>query len=160
MFDAGQEDTQPKETKLLIGLFVVVALIAIGALYYFISHGSTNNAPSPSPAAQAAATTAGPADALHDLKIIRTSMEKDRNGTTAMWSVTIQNRSNAYAYSQVKYETSYIGPDEKPILVNQGVLKDSFSPGEQKSAEFSDALYPAATARYTFKIKEAKSVAE
>lgn len=158
MFEAGQEDTQPKSTKMWIGIFVVVALIALGGLYYFISQGSANNASAP--AAQAAATPAGPADALHDLKIIRTSMEKDRNGTTAMWSVTLQNRSNAYAYSQIQYETSYIGADEKPILVNQGMLKDSFSPGEQKSAEFSDALYPAATVRYTFKIKEAKSAAE
>ncbi len=158
MFEAGQEDTQPKSTKMWIGLFVVVAVIALGALYYFISKGSVNKGPSP--AAQAAAAAAGPADAIHDLKIIRTSMDKDRNGTTAMWSVTIQNRSSAYAYSEIGYETSYIGADDKPILVNQGTLKDSYSPGEQKSAEFSDALYPAGTARYTFKIKEAKSVAE
>ncbi len=158
MFEAGQEDTQPKSTKMWIGLFVVVALIAIGALYYFISKGSANQGPSP--AAQAAAAAAGPADAIHDLKIIRTSMDKDRNGTTAMWSVTIQNRSNAYAYSEIKYQTSYIGADDKPILVNEGTLKDAFSPGEQKSAEFSDALYPAGTARYTFKIKEAKSAVE
>jgi hypothetical protein len=158
MFEAGQEDTQPKSTKMWIGIFVVVAVIALGGLYHFISQGSDNK--ETSPAAQAAAASAGPADALHDLKIIRSSMEKDRNGTTAMWSVTIQNRSNGYAYSNIQYETSYIGADDKPILVNQGVLKDSFSPGEQKSAEFSDALYPAGTARYTFKIKEAKSAAE
>jgi hypothetical protein len=158
MFEAGQEDTQPKSTKMWIGIFVVVALIALGALYHFISKGSANS--EPSPAAQASAAPAGPADAIHDLKIIRTSMEKDRNGTTAMWSVTIQNRSNGYAYSNIQYETSYIGADNKPILVNQGVLKDTFNPGEQKSAEFSDALYPAGTARYTFKIKEAKSAVE
>ncbi len=158
MFEAGQEDTQPKSTKMWIGLFVVVALIAIGALYYFISQGSVNHGPSP--AAQATAAPAGPADAIHDLKIIRTSMEKDRNGTTAMWSVTIQNRSNGYTYSNIQYETSYIGVDDKPILVNQGTLKDTFSPGEQKSAEFGDALYPTATVRYTFKIKEAKSAVE
>ena len=90
MFEAGQEDTQPKSTKMWIGLFVVVALIAIGALYHFISKGSPNQGPSAT--AQAPAAPTGPADAIHDLKIIRTSMEKDRNGTTAMWSVTILHR--------------------------------------------------------------------
>jgi len=74
MFEAGQEDTQPKSTKMWIGLFVVVALIAIGALYYFISKGSVNH--EASPAAQATVAPAGPADAIHDLKIVRTSMEK------------------------------------------------------------------------------------
>lgn len=158
MFEAGQEDTQPKSTKMWIGLFVVVAVIALGALYYVMSKGSVNKGPSA--AAQAAAAAAGPADPLHDLKIIRTSMDKDRNGTTAMWSVTMQNKSSAYTYNEIKYQTSYIGADDKPILVNEGTLKDTFSPGEQKSAEFSDALYPAGTVRYTFKIKEAKSVVE
>jgi len=157
MFEAGQEDTQPKSTKMWIAIFVVVALVGLLGLYKYISKGSPAPEAQEASAQSAAPADSGPADALRDLKIIRTSMEKDRNGTTAMWSVTIQNRSSAYSYSQIQYETSYIGADDKAILVNKGILKDTFDPGEQKSAEFGDALYPAGTLRYTFKIKEAKS---
>jgi len=49
---------------------------------------------------------------VHDLKILSARMEKDRAGTTAVWLVDVSNKSNAYTYSSIQYETTYVGPDK------------------------------------------------
>jgi hypothetical protein len=161
MFEAGQDEKQDSTTKMWIGIFVVIALVALGALYYTISKGGTANAPT-SDAAPAAGTPAAPtnADPLRDLKVQRVTMEKDRAGTTAVWSVTIQNRSNNYAYSEITYETTYMDAANKPLLVNKGRLSASIAPGEQATPEIRDTLYPAGTVLYKFKVTDAKSTAQ
>jgi hypothetical protein len=108
------------------------------------------------PTAAAVAPTA-PADPVHDLKIIRATMNKDPMGATAVWLVTLQNKSSAYTYSNIRYETNYIGGDDKALLVNQGTIKDAFGPGEEHNSEIRDTLYPNGTAWYKFKIVDAKS---
>jgi hypothetical protein len=161
MFEAGQDEKQDSTTKMWIGIFVVIALVALGALYYTISKGGTANAPT-SDAAPAAGTPAAPtnADPLRDLKVQRVTMEKDHAGTTAVWSVTIQNRSNNYAYSEITYETTYMDAANKPLLVNKGRLSASIAPGEQATPEIRDTLYPAGTVLYKFKVTDAKSTAQ
>jgi myosin-crossreactive antigen len=86
-------------------------------------------------------------------------MNKDPMGTTAVWLVTPQNKSAAYTYSNVQSETSYIGADDKPVLVNHGSITDSFGLGDEHNSQMRDALYPSGTARYKFKIVNAKSTA-
>jgi hypothetical protein len=158
MFEAGQDEKQDSTSKMWIGIFVVVALVALGALYYSMTKGGTAKGPA-SDAAPAASAPAAPtnADPLRDLKVQRATMEKDRTGTTAIWSVTIQNRSNNYAYSEVQYETTYMDAASKPLLVNKGRLAASIGPGEQATPEIRDVLYPAGTVLYKFKITDAKS---
>jgi hypothetical protein len=151
MFEVPVDKQETKIEHERIGISIVVLLLIAGIAYYFIQKHSTRQ-----PAASAAVATA-PADAVHDLKIIRATMNKDPMGTTAVWLVTLQNQSSAYTYTNIKYETSYIGPDNKAILVNQGSVPGAFGPGEQSSTEIRDALYPSGTAWYRFKIVDAKA---
>src|SRR5258707_461861 len=72
-------------------------------------------------------------------------------------SVLAADPSSAYTYSNVRYETNYIGADDKSILVNQGSIPESFSPGDEHNSQIRDALYPNGTAWYKFKIVDAKS---
>ncbi|MFI5057617.1 MAG: hypothetical protein ACHQLQ_05480 [Candidatus Acidiferrales bacterium] len=160
MFEAGQDEKQDSSTKMWIGIFVIVAVAGLGALYYAMTKG-TAKAPAEN-TAPAAEAPAGPtnADPLRDLKVQRATMEKDHAGTTAVWSVTIENRSNKYAYSEITYETTYMDAANKPLLVNKGRLPASIGPGEQATPEIRDALYPAGTVLYKFKITDAKSTAQ
>ncbi len=151
MFEVPVDKQETKIEHERIGISIVVLLLIAGIGYYFIQKHSARQ-----PVASAAVATA-PADAVHDLKIIRATMNKDPMGTTAVWLVTLQNQSPAYTYTNIKYETSYIGPDNNAILVNQGSVPIAFGPGEQNSTEIRDALYPNGTAWYRFKIVEAKS---
>src|SRR5258708_24125506 len=130
----------------MVGLRVIAGV----ALYFITKQGAKQ------PAAAAAVPTA-PADPIHDLKIIRATMNKDPTGTTAVWLVTLQNKSTAYTYSNIRYETNYIGANDKPILVNQGSIADSFTPGDEHNSQIRDTLYPNGTAWYKFKIVDAKA---
>ena len=151
MFEPPKEQQQESSKSLWIGVAVVVAVLAGGALFYMSQHGAK------APAAAAPAAAAGPADPVHDLKIQRATMAKDPTGTVAVWLVSIENRSSSYAYSNIQYETTYIGADSKPILVNQGTIPITIGPGEELNREVRDALYPNGTAWFKFKITGAKA---
>jgi hypothetical protein len=160
MFDALQEEKQDSSTKMWIGLFVIVAVAALGALYYAMTKSTTKEAAPAVASAAAAQAPTGPADPVHELKVQRVTMQKDPAGSTAVWSVTIENRSAGYAYSNIQYETTYLGPNDKPLLVNKGVIAKSIGPGEQVSPEVRDTLYPTGTVLYKFKITDAKATAQ
>jgi len=160
MFDALHEEKQDTSTKMWISIFVIVAVAALGALYYVMTK-STTKEPAPAVATAAAGQAPrGDSDPIHDLKVQRVTMQKDPAGSTAVWSVTIENRSTGYAYSNIKYETTYLGPNDKTLLVNQGVIATSIDPGQQVSPEVRDVLYPAGTMQYKFKITDAKPTAQ
>jgi hypothetical protein len=152
MFEVPVDKQEAKSKYERIGISIVVLLVIVGAAFYFMSKPGAK----PQPAPVAAAPTA-PADPVHDLKIVRVTMNKDPMGTTAVWLVTLQNKSAAYTYSNIRYETNYIGPDDKSILVNQGSIAESFSPGDEHNSQIRDTLYPNGTAWYKFKIVDAKS---
>ena len=151
MFEVPVDKQEAKSKYERIGISVVVLLVIAGAAFYFMPKQT------PKQSAPVTAAPAAPADPVHDLKIVRVTMNKDPMGTTAVWLVTLQNKSAAYTYSDIKYETSYIGPNDKPILVNQGSLSDSFGPGDEHNSQVRDTLYPNGTAWYKFKILDAKS---
>jgi len=153
MFEVPVDKQEAKSKYERIGISVVVLLVIAGAAFYFTSKQSAKQ-----PAPVAAAPTA-PADPIHDLKIIRVTMNKDPMGTTAVWLVTLQNKSSAYTYSSIRYETNYIGPDDKSILVNQGSIPEAFGPGDEHNSQIRDTLYPNGTAWYKFKIVDAKASA-
>lgn len=158
MFEAAQEKKTPDSSRLWIGIFVVVALAGLGILYYFMSKGS---AKTPLPASTAASAPASAsADPVKDLKIQRATMQKDALGATAVWLVTIENRSTAYTYSEIKYETDYMSADNKALAINQGMAQVSLGPGAQRNVEIRDAAYPSGTAWYKFKITAAKATVE
>jgi hypothetical protein len=152
MFEVPVDKQENKLQYERIGISIAVLLVIAGAAYYFMA----KRAPQPAASGAAVAPT-GPADPVHDLRIVRATMNKDPLGTTAVWLVTIENKSASYTYSGIRYETSYIGADNKPIVVNQGNVPGSYAPGEQQNSEIRDTLYPNGTSWYRFKILEAKS---
>ena len=151
MFEAAQEQKKSGSNRMLVGIFVVVAAIAVGGVLYTMSKGGSKPA-APITAAAAAPSAAGKADAVHDLKILSARMEKDRAGTTAVWLVDVSNKSNAYTYSSIQYETTYVGPDNAALLVNKGTVPFNLAPGEERNAQIRDVLYPAGTSWYKFRI--------
>ena len=151
MFEAAQEQKQSGSNRMLVGIFVVVAAIAVGGVLYTMSKGGSKPA-APVTAAAAAPSAAGKADAVHDLKILSARMEKDRAGTTAVWLVDVSNKSNACTYSSIQYETTYVGPDNAALLVNKGTVPFNLGPGEERNAQIRDVLYPAGTSWYKFRI--------
>ena len=153
MFEVPVDKQEAKSKYERIGISILVLLVIAGVSFYFTSKQSAKQ-----PAPVAAVPTA-PADPIHDLKIIRVTMNKDPMGTTAVWLVTLQNKSSAYTYSSIRYETNYIGPDDKSILVNQGSIPEAFGPGEEHNSQIRDTLYPNGTAWYKFKIVDAKASA-
>ena len=149
MFDATQEAKTSGASKgLWIVFAVVVVAIAVGG-YLFISKAKTSK---PLPVVAAAAPPTGRADPLRDLKVQRATMSKDRTGTTAVWLVSIENRSASYTYSNIQYETTYVGANNDAILINQGTIQVTIEPGGQQNSEVNDALYPAGTAWYKIRI--------
>jgi hypothetical protein len=151
MFEVPVDKQETKSKYERIGISILVLLLITGIAFYLIpKHSAQQPAP-------AVAVPAAPADPVHDLKIIRATMNKDPMGTTAVWLVTLQNKSSAYTYTNIHYETNYVGGDNRSLLVNQGTIKDSFGPGEEHNSEIRDTLYPNGTAWYKFKIVDAKS---
>ena len=150
MFDAAQQEKQ-SGSKMWVGLFVVVAVIAVGALLYTMSTNGAKDSSAPKVAAAAAPIT--DADPVKDLKVLRALMDKDHAGTTAVWLVTIENRSKKYAYSDIKYETTYVGGDNTSLQVNNGTIASTtVAPGDQTKSELKDGYYPNGTAWFKFKI--------
>jgi hypothetical protein len=151
MFEAVDDKKQSSTSRLWISITIVVALAVVGAIVYRMSKSGVEG---PAHTAAAVAVPSN-ADAVKDLKIVRATMGKDRDGMTALWSVTLENRSPEYTYRDIRYEASYIGADNAPVLVNQGAISMTIGPGEQRSSEIRDTLYPAATAWYKFRITSA-----
>lgn len=141
-----------------IGIAVAALVIAAGAVFYTMSRGGAQKQ-GPA-AATSAASPKVAADPVRDLKVQRATMTKDRNGTTAVWLVTIENKSANYSYSKIKYETSYIGVDNVAILTNQGTIAATIAAGEQNTSQINDALYPAGTSWYKLKITGATPSAQ
>jgi len=158
MFEASQEQKQSNTNRILVTVFVVIAAVAVaGVLYMTSKSGSKPTAPVT--AAAAAPAALGKADPVHDLKILSARMEKDRSGTTAVWLVDIDNKSKAYTYSGIQYETTYVGADNAALLVNKGTIPFNLAPGEERNTQIRDVLYPAGTAWYKFRITGATPTA-
>jgi hypothetical protein len=157
MFETPEEVKPKASMGLWLGILAVVAVLVAGGYFFLKSKGGANQRAT---AAGAPMVAKGNADPVHDLKIQRATMNKDRNGTMAVWLVTIENKSPVYTYSKIEYETTYVGADNTAILINKGTIPAAISPGEQNNAEINDALYPAGTAWYKIRITGAASAAQ
>jgi len=87
-------------------------------------------------------------------------MQKDSFGTTAVWLVSLANQSDKFTYSEITYQTEYVGADNRLILQNQGTITGSIAPNEEHSTEIRDTAYPSGTAWYRFKVTGAKAKLE
>ncbi len=152
MFETPQVIKPSASKGLWIGIVVIVIVVGLGAYFLITFRGNANKQATATAAAAAPAQPKGPADPVRDLKVQRVTMNKDRTGTTAVWLVTIENKSPAYTYSKIQYETTYVGANNNAILINKGTIAQSIPPGEQKNSEINDALYPAGTVWYKFRV--------
>jgi hypothetical protein len=157
MFELEQEQRKSGTGKYWLSAVILAALIVAGFVYYRTSK-PTSKGPAPATASVALPANSN-ADPVHDLKVLRTHLGKDAAGITAVWSVSLQNKSQAYTYSNIRYETKYLGANNVPILVNQGTLPVTLGPGEETTSEFRDALYPSDTVLYNFRITGATPAA-
>jgi len=148
-----QPDASSSKTMFVVAA-VLVIILAAGAYFYFSSTGAASKNAAQTPTA---AAPSKPADPVHDLKIQAATMNKDATGTTAVWLVTIENRSTELTYSKIEYETTYVGADNNALLVNKGTFKEALGPNDRRNLEIRDALYPSGTAWYKFRILGASS---
>ncbi len=151
MFEAAQEQKRSSASRMWMAIFVIAAAVAVGAVLYTMPKGH-GKPTAPATAAAAPPVAAAKADPVRDLRILSARMEKDRAGTTAVWLVDVNNKSNAYTYSSIQYETTYVGPDNAALLVNKGTIPFNLAPGEERNTQIRDVLYPAGTAWYKFRI--------
>lgn len=153
MFEGPKEDKELELHKGWIALFVVIAVILVVVSFRLLTRTATKGN------VQTAVSTAT-ANPVKDLKLERASMQKDSFGTTAVWLVTIVNQSDKFTYSEIDYQTEYIGPDDHLILQNRGTIPGVIAPNEEHSAEIRDVAYPAGTAWFRFKVTGAKAKLE
>ena len=154
MFEGSQEAKSTASMGMWTSVGVVALAIGIGGYMFIAKAKSTKPVPA---TATPSAQPSGPADPVRDLKVQRATMGKDRTGTTAVWAVNIENKSASYTYSNIQYETTYVGANNTAILINKGTINASIEPGGQKNSEIADAMYPAGTAWYKIRITGAKA---
>jgi hypothetical protein len=100
------------------------------------------------------------ADPVKDLKIERATMQRDSMGATAVWSVTLMNKSDKFTYRTIGYQTDYVGADNRILVENKGTISKTLGPNAQDKFEIRDVAYPAGTAWYNFKVTGAKAAVE
>jgi len=151
MFETPQTKGETSGTGLWVGIAVVVVVIVGGIVFYMSQKGGAQSA-TPA-AATIAATPQSNADAVKDLRVVSKKMDKDYTGTTASWSIELRNLSQTYTYSNIQYQTTYIGRDGTVLANNTGTIPSlSLDPGDSQSAQFRDALYPTGTVLFNFKV--------
>lgn len=151
MFETPETKGESSGLGMWVGILVIVAVVIAGVVFFM---GKKDAAPNAAPMTAAAPATAqSNADAMKDLRIVSKKLDKDYTGTTAMWSVELRNMSQVYSYSNIQYETTYIGADGSGLGDNHGTIPQlTLDPGESQSASFRDTLYPSGTALYNIKI--------
>jgi hypothetical protein len=147
MFESPQEQVPDNKVGIWIGV-AIVAVIAAGFFIYVSRKPSTSSPSAAVSTASMGGTTAPGADPVKDLRVVSVTMDKDPSGTTAQWLVDLKNESPVYTYSNIQYQTTYIGANETVLLVNHGKLNLTLNPGDDQSTQFRDALYPDGTSVY------------
>jgi hypothetical protein len=136
-----------------VGILVILALIGGGVVFYMGKKDAAPNAASSAGSAAAAAPTPqANADAVKDLRIVSQKLDKD-SSDAAMWTVELRNLSHEYTYSNIQYETTYIGRDGSGLGDNKATIPQlTLDPGDSQSTQFRDTLYPSGTALFKIKI--------
>ncbi len=148
MFETPETKGEQSATGMWVGIAVVIAIVIGAAVFFMGKKDASQNA---TPATAAAAPVQSNADAVKDLRLVSRKMDKDNVGA-AMWSVEVRNLSQVYSYSNIQYETTYVGADSTLLATNHGVIPSlTLDPGDSQSAQFREAL-PSGTALYTLKI--------
>jgi hypothetical protein len=152
------EKKQSRRKQLWISASVIAALVVVVALVYVISRPRATTpvrVKSAAPAGQAA-----PPNPVRDLQLVHARMGKDATGVRVMWSVQLRNKSAVYTYTDLQYEATFIGADNRILAVSRDTIKDRIEPGEEKTlAPFMDGLYDARASTFQFVITGANATA-
>jgi hypothetical protein len=153
MFDTPDTKGESSGLGKWVGILVVLALIGGGVVFFLGKKDAAPNAASSTASSAAAAPTPqSNADAVKDLRIVSQKLDKD-SSDAAMWSVELRNLSHVYTYSNIQYETTYIGRDGSGLGDNKGTIPQlSLDPGDSQTTQFRDTLYPSGTALFKIKI--------
>jgi hypothetical protein len=153
MFDTPDTKGESSGLGKWVGILVVLALIGGGVVFFLGKKDAAPNAASSTASSAAAAPTPQTnADAVKDLRIVSQKLDKD-SSDAAMWSVELRNLSHVYTYSNIQYETTYIGRDGSGLGDNKGTIPQlSLDPGDSQTTQFRDTLYPSGTALFKIKI--------
>ena len=143
-----KQEKESSKTGLWVAIGIVVVLAVVALVYVTSKHGAKGPAP-------VATLSNVKGDPVHDLRVVSAKMDKDFTGTTAMWSVDIKNSSAQLTYSNIAYETTYIGAENRVLLVNQGKIPITIGPGDDQSSQFRDTLYPTGTIWFKIRITDA-----
>ena len=154
-----QEEREEKESRnrlLRDSAIVIGVLVVVGAIAYMVWRPAAvapTRASVPAPAANV-----GPPDATRDLKLGRVVMGKDPSGVRVMWSVTIQNTSTAYTYSNFKYAVEFMGPDGKLMYNGADTIPGRVGPGENVTLpDFVGEMYNSNASTYHFHLEGAEA---
>jgi len=150
MFETPDTKGESSGMGMWVGILVIIAVIVGGVVFFM---GKKSSSGSEATQSATAPTAQMNADAVNDLRIVSKKLDKDNMGTTAMWSVELRNMSKVYTYSNIQYETTYIGADGSGLGDNKGTIPSvTLEPGDSQTATFRDTLYPNGTALYNIKI--------
>jgi len=156
MFERPKEDKELGIHKAWIGAFVLIVAIIVG----LVAFRAYQKGPARGSAQAASAADLANANPVKDLKIERATMQKDNLGATAIWMVTLVNKSEKLTYSSITYHTEYIAADNHLILENNGTISATIGPNGENSSEIRDVAYPSGVAWYKFRITGAKAKVE
>jgi hypothetical protein len=153
MFDTPDTKGESSGLGKWVGILVILALIGGGVVFFLGKKDAAPNAASSTASSAAAAPSPQTnADAVKDLRIVSQKLDKD-SSDAAMWSVELRNLSHVYTYSNIQYETTYIGRDGSGLGDNKGTIPQlSLDPGDSQTTQFRDTLYPSGTALFKIKI--------
>jgi len=143
-------------SKFWIDILVVAGLIVLLVGYRVLTRGpAKENVRTTTTAADVSS-----ADPVKDLKIQRATMQKDSMGTTAVWAVSLVNKSDKFTYTGITYQTDYIGADNNLIVENKGTISATIGPNAEGNFEIRDTAYPTGTAWFKFKVTGATAKVE
>lgn len=96
------------------------------------------------------------ADAMNDLKVVRSSWSKDGFGTIAMWTVTITNTSRVVEYYDIAYQTSYSAESGTDVDNGEGKILAVLKKGQTRTFEVNDGFVQQHSRRASFRITGAE----
>ena len=157
MFETPETKGESSGLGMWVGILVVLAVLIGGIVFYMDKKNNNSSTPAPAAASASAAPGQTAPDAVKDLRIVSQKLDKDSTGT-AVWTVELRNMSQVFTYSNIQYETTYLGPGGAGLGDNHGTIPSlTLDPGDSQSTTFRDAGYPGGTALFKIKVTGANA---
>ena len=159
MFENSQQEQNSGSGKIVGGVIAVGVVVLAAAYFLWFNQPPNSSGTGGKPAAAAQGAASATADAMADLKVVKSNLRRDdQTQTMAMWDIQVENKSKSVAYKNLKYATKYYNAEGAVIYQNEATLTGTVEPADQFSfAGVNDGLYPVGTVRYTVELKGAEA---